>query len=299
MPKPTSEYTLADWRRLRPLTHAYKSWRYRRVNQAYLKCLARVGDPAAIARAVAGRDVLVTVAFNDPQAIRWQAQLLRHYVPRALYLIVDNSSDEAAAAEIAAIAARSEALYLWLPKNPWRGFSRSHGIALNWVWANVLRPGAPRAFGFIDDDLFPTAPDDPFAPLDAQNFFGMVRQAGPRWFLWAGYCMFRYDAVKDKPLDFGQDWFIGLDTGGANWNVLYRHCDRGALKEAPTSFKPYKDGVDFNDGPMQWCGTWLHEIGSVGDAELAADKRRVVAEILSPHLSAAGALAAEDVPSAG
>jgi len=299
MPKPTSEYTLADWRRLRPFTHAYKSWRYRRVNRAYLKRAARAGDAAAVARGLCGRDVLVTVAFNDPQAIRWQAQLLRHYVPRAVYLIVDNSSDQAASNEIATVATRGGAHYLRLPKNPWRGFSRSHGIALNWVWANVLRPGAPRAFGFIDDDLFPTAPDDPFAPLAAQNFFGMVREAGARWYLWAGYCVFRYDAVKDKPLDFGQDWFIGLDTGGANWNVLYRHCDRGTLKEAPFSFRPYRDGIDFHDGPMQWCGTWLHEIGSIGNEALAADKRRVVAEILSPHLSAARAVAAGEMQSAG
>ena len=72
----------------------------------------------------------------------------------------------------------------------------------------------------------------------------------PRWFLWAGYCTFRYDAVKDKPLDFGQDWFVGLDTGGANWDVLYRHVDRAALREAPTSFVPYKPGVVLDEAPI-------------------------------------------------
>ena len=124
--------------------------------------------------------------------------------------------------------------------NPWHSFSRSHGIALNWVWHNILRPGSPRAFGFIDDDLFPTAPDDPFAPLDTQDFFGLVRQEGQKWFLWAGYCTFRFDAVKDKPLDFGQDWFIGLDTGGANWSVLYQHVDRGIFGSRKPSSSPIK-----------------------------------------------------------
>ena len=158
---------------------------------------------------------------------------------------------------------------------------------MNWTWHNILRPGNPRAFGFIDDDLFPTASDDLFAPLDTQEFFGLVREVDHRWFLWAGFCTFRFDAVKDKPLDFGQDWFMGLDTGGANWDVLYRSVDLSALQVPNTIFTPYKEGVDVRDGPMQWCGTWLHEIGSTGNSAVEADKRRVVAGILAPHLDAA------------
>lgn len=288
MPRPITEYTLTDWKRLRPLTYALKSWRYRWINRIYMGRRARVGDAATIARAIADRDVLVSVAFNDPEAISWQALLVRHYVPRAFYMVVDNSSDEAAATEIAVVAKRSRLPYLRLPSNPWRHpSSRSHGIALNWVWHNVLRSGSPRAFGFIDDDLFPTAPDDPFAPLNAQAVFGLVRQSGRRWFLWAGYCMFLFDAVQNKPLDFGQDWFVGLDTGGANWDVLYRHIERTKLKEITATFQSYKSGIAFHDGPIQWCGTWLHEIGSMGAQELAADKRNVVADILAPHLMAA------------
>jgi hypothetical protein len=287
MSKRIREYTAKDWQRFRPLTQALKTWRYRRINQIYMKRAARIGDPAAVARTVTGHAALVTIAFNDPEAIRWQALLLRHYVPSALHVIVDNSSDDSAAAEIEAISARCRLAYLRLPENPWHSFSRSHGIALNWVWYNVLRPGSPKAFGFIDDDLFPTAPDDPFAPLEVQNFFGLVRQAGHKWFLWPGYCTFRFEAVKDKPLDFGQDWFIGLDTGGANWSVLYHHVNRGSLQEPQTVFQPYKEGIDILDGPLQWCGSWLHEVGTMGNEFLAADKRRVVAEILSPHLIAA------------
>ncbi len=160
---------------------------------------------------------------------------------------------------------------------------------MNWAWRNIVQPGRPHAFGFIDDDLFPTAPDDPFAPLAAQDFFGIVRWVLPRWFLWAGYCLFKFDAVADKPLDFGQDWFAGLDTGGGNWEVLYRHVDPHRLRHQPTTFAPYKPGVALEDGPMQWCGTWLHEVGSTGNAALEADKRRVIAELLAPHLQAAEA----------
>ena len=292
MPRPIREYTITDWKRLRPLTQTLKTLRYRTINRYYVWRAARGGDLAAIAQIIAGRDVLVTIAFDDPEAILWQALLIRHYVPRALHIIVDNSSDEKAA-EIAAVAARCKLQYLRLPCNPWRS-SRSHGLALNWVWHNVLLPGAPRTFGFIDDDLFPTAPDDPFAPLETQTFFGVIREAGQRWFLWAGYCMFRFNAVSDKRLDFSQDWFIGLDTGGANWNVLYRHFELATLQKAQSIFTPYKAGIETHDGPLQWCGTWLHEVGTSRNAALALDKRRAVALILMPHLIAAGHVPAVD-----
>jgi hypothetical protein len=115
----------------------------------------------------------------------------------------------------------------------------------------------------------------------------LVRQAGQGWVLWPGYCRFRFDAVTDDPLDLGQDWFIGLDTGWANWSVLYHHVNRGTLQKPRTVFKPYKQGVDILDGPLQWCGSWLHEVGTMRNEFLAADNRLVVAEILSLHLIAA------------
>jgi hypothetical protein len=163
-------------------------------------------------------------------------------------------------------------------------------MGLNWMWRNVLLPGAPEAFGFLDHDLFPTAPDDPFAWLDTQPVYGVLREAGPRWFLWAGFCLFRFDAVKGLPLDFGQDWFAGLDTGGGNWAPLYRTLDRRALSFAPTSFEPYKPGADPAVASVQWCGSWLHEVGSTrrdGFADLAEDKRRSIKQLLAARGAAA------------
>jgi len=298
MTRPLSEYNLADWRRLRPLTHGIKTLRYRAVDRVYRRQPARAGDPAALARATGGRQLLTTIAFADPEAIDWQGRLVGHYLPRALHLVADNSPDDTSAAAIAAVARNRGLAYVRLPRNPWRDASRSHGIALNWVWHNIVRPGRPQAFGFLDDDLFPTGPDDPFAPLASQDFYGVVREWGPRWFLWAGYCSFRFDRVADKALDFGQDWFKGLDTGGGNWRVLYRHVDRSRIREAGSLYVPFKDGIAVRDGPLQWCGSWLHEIGAMGRSDLQAEKRGVVAALLAPHLAAAarGRLGTEAEP---
>jgi hypothetical protein len=275
--------------RLRPILHRLKTLRYRAIDKLYLARSARAGDVTALKREMRGRNVLVSIAFNDAQSIGWQSRLVRRYLPGVCYVIADNSNTTEGAQAIAALAQRTRAPYLRLPENPWYQPSRSHGLALNWVWRNVILPAEPRAFGFIDDDLYPTAPDDPFAPLVSQDFFGLVRKAGERWFLWAGYCTFRFDRVRDKPLDFGQDWFAGLDTGGGNWEVLFRGTDPANLIQPETRFLSYRSDIEFMRGMIQWCGSWLHEIGSTGDRALDADKRRVIAEILAPHLPDAAA----------
>jgi hypothetical protein len=289
MPKSITDFSTSDWRHLRPVTQAVKSLRYRMIDRNYRRKAARIGDAAALARSIRGCKVLVTIAFSDPALISWQTLLIHHYVPDARHLIVDNSPEDAIAAQIGQVA--GTAAYLRTPENPWTGdaASRSHGVALNWAWENLIKPGEPEAFGFLDHDIFPTAGDDPFSRLATQDVYGVVRRAGPRWFMWAGFCMFRFAAVKNKRLDFGQDWFVGLDTGGGNWKALYSDIDLTTLRQSQTVFFPFKPGIAVAEGPLQWCGSWLHEVGLMGDSRLSAEKRSAVAQMLSPHLDAAKA----------
>ena len=119
MPKPLSDYTFAEWGRLRPVVQALKTFRYRAITASYLRRPPRAGDAVAVARALKGRKVLVTIAFGDPQAIAWQAKLMRHYVPRALHVIADNTPDDTIARAIAAVADRNGLPYVRLPANPW------------------------------------------------------------------------------------------------------------------------------------------------------------------------------------
>jgi hypothetical protein len=287
MPKRLSEYSIREHLRLQPLTHAWKTWNYRRMDERYMALPATAGDAAAIRTAIGGRNVLVTIAFEDPAGLEMHIALVRRYVKADYHIVVDNSRDEESIRRNAAVVAAQGGLYLQLPPNPWtkRNDSRSHGIALNWVWRNIIRPAAPHAFGFIDDDMFPVAPCDPFAPLARYSFYGDHRHAGPRWFLWAGYCFFRFDAVKDKPLDFGLDWFVGLDTGGANWDVLYRHIDPKALP-----LRPIEQIKALPDQPkdkvyFELRGEWIHEVGWPSVHELLQEKREALTRLLQPHLA--------------
>ena len=276
MPKRFAEFTTDDWLRLRPLTQRLKILRYDATNAVHMRKPARGGDIAAVIRSLTGRRVLITVAVEDPQAIDWQIRLVRRYVACDLHLIADNSGDDVAANAIRSASDSAGALYLRLPASAARS-SRSHGLALNWLWTNVVRPGRPAAFGFLDDDFFPTGPDDPFAVLGSQEFFGVIRTAGERWFLWAGFCLFHYAAVADRMLDFRQDWFIGLDTGGANWELLYRHADITRLRRADMVTGRYRADVPESESYFQWYNHWLHEVGSTGRPDLEADKRAMAA----------------------
>ncbi len=290
LPKPLREYDRRDLLRLQPIVHRLKQARYNAVTAAYVRRAARRGDLHALWRDLRGSRVVATVAYEDPDAILWQSRLFRRLAPVAAYVIADNSLEEAAARGIEAVAAAEGLPYIRLPPNPWHGpsASRSHGLALNWLWRNLIRPAAPQAFGFVDDDLFPTSPDNPFAPLDRQPVCGGLRSAGHRWFLWAGFCFFRYDAVRHLRLDFGQDWFAGLDTGGGNWRRLYRHLDPAELEVIRERYETILPGVPAEECSIGWWGSWLHERGTQQRADLFAAKRAEVRRRLAPLLAEAG-----------
>jgi hypothetical protein len=285
MPKALSEYAWPDLLRLQPLVHACKSARYAIIDRRYLA--TRLPDDllVPVRRAVQGKDVLITIAFNDPDLIDWQLRLCFKFLPPRLHLIADNSNDAGAASNISKIAAAHGAFYLKLPDNPWTSKgngSRSHGAAMNFIWQHVVRPGAPRAFGFLDHDLFPTAPDDPFALLNQHDWYGDFRFANVRWFLWAGYCFFRFDAVRGQPLDFGLDWFAGLDTGGANFEVLYKNFDRSRLPQRTIREIAAFEGISTSQACFEWRGTWLHETGFGDDRSMRTEKRAALAALLKP-----------------
>lgn len=286
MPKRLSEYTLRDYLHLRPLTQGMKTRRYRRMDERYMKLPAASGNAADISRAITGRRVMATVAFEDPVGLEMHLALVRRYVAHDVYIVIENSRSEPDRKRNAEVADRAGVWYLELPRNPWTGRndSRSHGIGLNWTWHNVIRPGAPEAFGFVDDDMFAVAPVDPFAPLADHDFYGDLRWAGHRWFLWAGYCFFRFDAVKDRPLDFGLDWFNGLDTGGANWEVLYRNVDPASLPNRPIERTPAVEGQPLDAANFEKRGEWIHEVGWGNDPAFLGAKRSAMIRLLRPHL---------------
>lgn len=227
MPRRIATYTAVEWLRLRPFSQGYKTLLWNRMDRRYARLPAP--DEAAFRQVLdrlAGRNLVASVAFNSPWTIGWQLKFVGRHLENAAFLVADNSTDPTARAAIAALCADNDVAFLPLPANPYgdkRHASRSHGLALNWIYRNVVRRLRPAAWGFFDHDLFPTRPFDPSRRLRGQPFYGDIEARPGGSYLWPGYCLFSRDADRDAMLDFRQDWFLGLDTGGMNAGLLAAH----------------------------------------------------------------------------
>jgi hypothetical protein len=112
--RPLGDYDAFDWLRLRPVTHRWKSLRYDWINERHMLRPPRRGDLAALRERIGGRNLLVTIAFGDVEAIRWQTDLIAANVSGAVHLIADNTVEDGVAACIEAEAGRSQPI-------PWAG----------------------------------------------------------------------------------------------------------------------------------------------------------------------------------
>jgi hypothetical protein len=233
MPRRIASYTAKEWLKLRPLGESYKSLLLDRADRRYSR--SAPPDPAALEatlQALKGRNLIATVAFNSVWVIGWQLRFAARNVENAAFVVFDNSTQAEARTQIEALCKARGVAYVALPQNPYsatRHASRSHGLALNWIWRNVIRRLAPQAWGFFDHDLFATRPFDPVARLRGQPFYGDLESRPGGAYLWPGFCLFSESLGADVALDFRQDWFLGLDTGGMNARVLAAAADLEAL----------------------------------------------------------------------
>ena len=94
---------------------------------------------------------------------------------------------------------------------------------MTWVFHNVVRAIQPCMFAFLDHDLIPIEKISLAERLANQPFYGDLRVNPWSWNLWAGYCLYNFQAVADMPLNFLYDFSQKLDTGGRNWHCLYQN----------------------------------------------------------------------------
>jgi hypothetical protein len=147
---------------------------------------------------------------------------------------------------------------------------------MTWVWRSVIRPTKPLAFGFLDHDIFPVRPNDPFRLIAEYPVGGSVRTNFGRWYLWAGFCFFRFDAVKHVALNFSTDWAGGLDTGGCNWFPLYRRLDHRRVADPGLISETIAPDIVLGDARFEWFGEWLHEANFQTPIELEPGRRQYV-----------------------
>ena len=253
------EYSLQDWARLRPITHAYKTAIYRAETAHYVRRKVEASE-ALVARLRARNrpTLVVTIAYEAPWVIELQVAAAQRYFKDVEFLVCDNSKRDENAAKIAEICRDAQIEYLRLPSNPKMAGSRSHALAVNWAYRNLVCAAKPACFAFLDHDLIPTAAVSFPDLVEHQPFYGRLRRVDNLWFLWAGFCVFDERYCKAPLLDFSQDWFNGLDTGGANYRRVYRHFDRDTLCFADHVFQDVADPLTGQKVLVDLVDGWIH-----------------------------------------
>jgi len=167
--------------------------------------------------------VVFCISFNRPLCVEIMIDCWSRFAENTPLVIVDNSSDNDARSEIRNICTSHSVYYVGLPKNPEWNPNRSHALAMNWIYYNLVLEWEPKLFGYLDHDCFPY---DRFSLTDSMskiNLWGDKRQSskGDYWSLWAGFCFFRLSYVRNKKINFTHSIELGLDTGGCNWREIY------------------------------------------------------------------------------
>ena len=227
------KYSTKDWLRLRPLVERGKRLRYDFVLQKFLKNRPEGLEKFLSANAqLKGKNIVCIVGFEQPELLNFSLKLAARHLTDATAIILDNSRRAESRAQIERVCQTHGAPYLGLPENPSRHPNRNHGMAMTWVWHNVVKPLQPGIAGFIDHDVIPTQRVEFKQLLAGQPVYGVPNIGRLGWSLWAGFCFYNFGEVGPVPLNFLNDFPRGLDTGGRNWECLYKNYDRKKLKFA-------------------------------------------------------------------
>jgi hypothetical protein len=256
-----TEFSAAEWLRLKPIPTAFRQLRNDLLLSAYLR--RRSPELSGFLKnleAQGDRNLVIAVAFERPWIIDWLLRMAARNLRNATLVIMDNSRFPKERGEISAVCARHGVPYLPLPAYRTRHVNRSHGMAMSWIVRNVVAPLRPGIFSFIDHDLIPVAPVDFSELMTGQPVYGLFKKGhGQSWHLWAGYCAFRSSQFPFGRANLLYDFCRDLDTGGRLWDTLYSGLDRKSLRFAKDAREPLRpSGSDQPAGVQILDDRWIH-----------------------------------------
>jgi hypothetical protein len=227
------DFSAKEWLQLLPLQLAFKQLRNDLWLAFYKKQKPKALDEF-LRETIKYRDqnIALVVAFEQPWALDWLLRMAARNLTDTTVIVFDNSLKTSLRADIEKVCQKHQTPYLALPPNPTRHVNRSHGMAMTWIFYNVVRAIKPRLFAFIDHDLIPVQKVSFSERLSKQPFYGFLRVKNLVWNLWAGYCLYDFDSVANLKMNFLYDFSRGLDTGGRNWQNLYKDYQWQVMKHA-------------------------------------------------------------------
>lgn len=267
---------------IRALVSSLKATRNSFVDTCF-RSLESPDFPRLIAECTGNKFVCFSIAFNTPWVIDLLLRFWNKNIPDVQLVVADNSSSRSAAREIRMLCERHSRPYIKLPINPEWNPNRSHGIAANWLYYNVVKLLRPEYFGFIDHDCFPISRFKFMERVRGHSVYGFHHQVigCPQWNLWAGFAFFDFNFTDGFKFDFKPWHEFGLDTGGRNWRHIYSRVASDKLRAA--TFR--RESHFYRDTELKWeliDDAFLH----VGGASYAPQtRRRVYREHMQAYLT--------------
>ena len=276
------------------MINAIKHWIFNQYGK-YVWLLSRIGRKVDANIPAEGSELyVITVAYNHVRLIEKQIELVKRHVKDENYLhvVVDNSPNKKARQQIKEICEREQVGYVPIPMfidklicHRIFGNGVSHGAALNWMFYYFLKQQKPVRFALIDHDVFPMEDDSFIEKLGERDFYGVERIRENGWYVWPGWCIFRYDAISDCNPDF-LPYFTKesfLDAGGGNYPRFYGRYDLKNVEFPPVvtrRIRRSKGLTAYNDIYHGDCvqlidHKWLHFINGSNCAKIPGKEKLV------------------------
>ena len=265
------------------------------LHRKYVWLLSRIGRKVNINIPAEGSELyVITVAYNHVRLIENQIELVKRHVRdnNYLHVVVDNSPDKSTRKQIKNVCEREQVEYVPVPLyidrliyNRIFGYGLSHGAALNWMFYHFLMPRQPLFFVLLDHDIFPMEDYSFIDKLGERDLYGVERVMKDGWYLWPGWCVFRYDAISDCQPNFLPYYLKEsyLDSGGGNFPWFYGRYDLKTIEFPPVVTRRirHSKGLTVNDAIYHGdCvqlidHAWLHFINGSNYAKIPGKEKLV------------------------
>lgn len=206
--------------------------------------------------------LLITIAFNNNEVIELQNLYIRKNLQEKYnYIVLDNSNIDKISKKILEYCNNNDIPYIKLPPNPFLDEpSKSHGIALNWAYYNIIKKFKPKFFGFIDHDILPIK--ETYITSNIKNgIWGLIQERKEKWYIWPGFSFYKYANIDKHSLNFMPS--DGLDTGGSNYSIIYKNIKKNSINKINriyfnTNKNEKIDIFDNSDDTIEIIGDWIH-----------------------------------------
>ena len=166
---------------------------------------------------------VINVVFYDADMVELHYDSLKAFFKDPFeYFVLDNTDEAGRSKRVRDYCASQKINYVRLPAHDaWARWhdSTSHGLALSWCYANIIKRFRPRVFGFVDGDLFPTEPVSIIGLMENTDAWGIVSERWPFWhfwspvyYLWPGLSFWKTSHFAGRTPNFMPGW--GVDTAG-------------------------------------------------------------------------------------